>query len=245
MSSSRIAHELGRCLNATEARGIADRLDDGDTLTVALKAVPADKRSEVRELLSGLGVSREHQCIVLRGIEGARSVLSNVSARWTMPGHMAQTAPLTTSAVELVARANQSVTCSTFNFQRSSGLWNGLKEASRRLGRHVRVYIDADAADKSHGWRNTTTTDDIAQWLFPATVLRTKVFDGRKVRNHAKFIVIDHRFVLATSANFSVSAEMNNVEFGLQADNPSLADRVERDMRAVEPHLYEQVVVDT
>lgn len=62
-------------------------------------------------------------------------------------------------------------------------------------------------------------------------------FDGKPVRNHAKFLVVDHRFVLVTSANFSWSAEQHNVEFGVQLDNPNLAGPIEEEMRRAEPSL--------
>ena len=65
-------------------------------------------------------------------------------------------------------------------------------------------------------------------------VLRTRPFDGHPVRNHAKFLAIDHRFLLVTSANFSWSAEYDNVEFGVLIDNRNLAESVEREMRDVE-----------
>ena len=44
-----------------------------------------------------------------------------------------------------------------------------------------------------------------------------------------------------TSANFSWSAENNNVEFGVLIDNPNLAEAVERELRRVEESLYERV----
>jgi phosphatidylserine/phosphatidylglycerophosphate/cardiolipin synthase-like enzyme len=77
----------------------------------------------------------------------------------------------------------------------------------------------------------------------PATVLRTKRFDGDDVRNHAKFLAIDHRFLLVTSANFSWSAEHNNIEFGVLIDNPNLTDAVERELLRAEDSLYERVPV--
>ena len=78
------------------------------------------------------------------------------------------------------------------------------------------------------------TTEEVAAHLRPALVLRTKRFDGRQVRNHSKFISIDHRFLLVTSANFSWSAENANLEFGVLIDNPNLAEAVERELRDVE-----------
>ncbi|MCA1676885.1 MAG: phospholipase D-like domain-containing protein, partial [Actinobacteria bacterium] len=65
--------------------------------------------------------------------------------------------------------------------------------------------------------------------------------DGMPVRNHAKFLAIDHRFLLVTSANFSWSAEHGNVELGVLADNANLVQAVESEMRRAEDSLYEQV----
>jgi phosphatidylserine/phosphatidylglycerophosphate/cardiolipin synthase-like enzyme len=79
--------------------------------------------------------------------------------------------------------------------------------------------------------------------LRPGVVLRTGDFDSGYVRNHAKFLAIDHRFLLVTSANFSWSAEHGNVEFGVLVDNPNLVESVEREMRLAEDSLYERVVV--
>jgi phosphatidylserine/phosphatidylglycerophosphate/cardiolipin synthase-like enzyme len=81
----------------------------------------------------------------------------------------------------------------------------------------------------------------VAAHLAPAEVWRTKEFDGGYVRNHAKFLAVDHHLLLVTSANFSWSAENNNVEFGVLIDNASLTEAVERELREVEGTLYEQV----
>lgn len=81
--------------------------------------------------------------------------------------------------------------------------------------------------------------------LRPGTVLRTKEFDRGYVRNHAKFLAIDHRFLLVTSANFSWSAEHGNVEFGVFIDNSNLTEAVEREMRRAEDLLYECVLSPT
>ncbi|MFC6023846.1 phospholipase D-like domain-containing protein [Plantactinospora solaniradicis] len=69
----------------------------------------------------------------------------------------------------------------------------------------------------------------------------TKEFDGTRVRSHAKFLAIDHRFLLVTSANFSWSAEHVNVEFGLLIDDRHLTEAVEREMLEAEDQLYERL----
>jgi phosphatidylserine/phosphatidylglycerophosphate/cardiolipin synthase-like enzyme len=158
-----------------------------------------------------------------------------------MPGHLAQAGPLTSSVTHLVDSARQSVTCSTFNFQKSSGLWAALRHAARRPEITMRLYVDTNAADRSPV-SGAPTTSEVAAQLRPAVVLRTKQFDNHIVRNHAKFLAIDHRFLLVTSANFSWSAEHTNIEFGVFIDNPNLTESVERQMLQAEDSLYERVL---
>jgi hypothetical protein len=205
------ARQLGLFLTGTEAREIASHLTDGDTLTAALRVVSSGRRAEVRALLEALGVGGGSCAViaVLQAIEGARSAPTTVDPLWTMPGHLAQHGRLTHSVTYLVDSARHSVVCSTFNFQRSSGLWEALQQAAQR----------------------------------PEINMRTRQFDGRPTRNHSKFISIDHRFLLVTSANFSWSAENDNLELGVLINNPNLAEAVEHEMRQVEDFVFERVLV--
>ncbi len=61
------------------------------------------------------------------------------------------------------------------------------------------------------------------------------------MRNHAKFVSIDHRFLVVTSANMSKSAERLNVELGLVIDDVVVAQGVERQMASFESEIYEVV----
>ncbi|WP_030745839.1 DISARM system phospholipase D-like protein DrmC [Streptomyces griseus] len=243
MSDADAPRQLGRLLTGTEARDIADRLADGDTLTTALKVVAVGQRAEVRRLLEAMvrdSGATYQQVLVLRAIEGARALPTTLSPLWTMPGHLAQSGPLTTSVTRLVDSARHAITCSTFNFQRSSALWTSLRTAAQRDGVAVRVYLDTRAAE-GNGLYAPPSTTEVAAHLAPAEVWRTKEFDGGYVRNHAKFLAIDHHLLLVTSANFSWSAENDNVEFGVLIDNPSLTEAVERELREAQGSLYEQI----
>ena len=157
-----------------------------------------------------------------------------------MPGHLARGGPLHSSVTHLVDGARHSVMCSTFNIQRTSGLWEALRRAARRPEVSLRVYLDTQAADGNpRPW--SPTTAEVAAHLHPGAVLRTTTFDGGPVHNHAKFLAIDHRFLLVTSANFSWSAEHGNVELGVLVDDPNLTEAVETEMRRAEDLLYERV----
>lgn len=227
------ARALGERLTGTEAGVIADRLASGDTLTGALRAVAPGHRAAVRALLTE--GSRSSCIAVLRAIEGARSTPTSATPLWTMPGHLARSGPLTASVPHLVDGARQSITCSTFNFQRSSGLWPALRQAAQRPGLDVRVYLDTTAAG-----RGAPTALEVAAHLRPAVILHTKKFDGVAVRNHAKLLAIDHRFLLVTSANYSWSAEHGNVEFGVLIDDRNLTESVERELLEAEELLYQR-----
>ena len=241
-SSGEPARALGALLTGTEAREIAGHLLDGDTLTASLRVVAAGCRPEVRSLLSALG-ERDVMVAVLRAIEGARSSPTTVDPLWTMPGHLAQHGRLTHSITHLVDNARYSVVCSTFNFQRSSGLWQALQRAARRSEITMKVYLDTNAADGGGRRASAPTTDEVAMHLNPAIVLRTKSFDGHQIRNHSKLVSIDHRFLLVTSANFSWSAENANLEFGVLIDNLNLAESVERELRDAEDMVFERVKI--
>ncbi|SDI90938.1 PLD-like domain-containing protein [Frankineae bacterium MT45] len=232
-------------LTRAEAGDIADRLEDGDTLSVALKAVDAGRREAAARLISDVlaqGLAGSEFSVALRMVQGARSLRSSIDSIWTMPGNLVQHAGgLTGAAAEWVAGASESVTCSTFNFQKSSALWETLKEVANRPGCVVRIYIDAQAADRDAAhWKPSTT--EIAAHLHPARTFRTRMFDGGHVRNHAKFIAVDHRFLLVTSANFSASAEKHNVEFGVRIDDRALTEHVESTVRKAEDAIYERVI---
>ncbi len=234
------AGELGRYLSRTEARDIADRLAAGETIRQALVSITPERRNDAALLLRR--ISDPARVEVLRGIEGARSTVRTLSPLWTLPGPLAEQGRLTTSIVENIDDARSSVICSTYNFQRTSGLWDALRRAAHRSAVHVKVYVDTRAAD-TPSRADSPTTSEIARHLMPGLVYRTKRHDHKWVRNHAKFITVDHRFLIVTSANMSYSAERDNVEFGLVVDNPILTETVELQMRAVEDLLYEQVVV--
>ncbi|MDR3202569.1 MAG: DISARM system phospholipase D-like protein DrmC [Bifidobacteriaceae bacterium] len=238
------ARGLAAYLTGSEAAELANHLDAGETLTQALKVISQARRNQVRHMLqdAGLGLSvKDLTVAVLRAIEGAHQHATSITPVWTAPGGLIQHGQLTASVHHLVTAARESVICSTFNFQRSSALWTALAEAARRSEVSVRVYVDTDAADaEPEPWKPTTR--QIAAELVAAVVLRTKAGpDGNQPRNHAKFIAIDHQFLLVTSANFSKSAEHLNVELGLRIDNPILTQNVERQMRALESALYERV----
>ena len=254
---------LGAFLTGSEADGIAARLSGGATLSQALVVVPAPRRPRARELLGAAGLgpqARKHSVDVLRAVAGAASRIKDVTPVWTAPAGAVGGGALTADVFTLVGSANTSVVCATYNLQPSSALWAALVDLrARRPGVFVRLYLDTQAADgpfsRSEGRRgyweqnhdrggsSRLSTGEIARRLRGAVVMRTRApeDDGRAVMSHAKFLSIDHRFLLVGSANFSYSAEERNVELGLRLDDPALAHSVEKQMRDLEETVYEPV----
>ena len=255
---------LGAFLTGSEADGIAARLSGGATLSQALVVVPAPRRPRARELLGAAGLgpqTREHSVAVLCAVAGAASRIKDVSPVWTAPAGAVGGGALTADVFALVGSANTSVVCATYNLQPSSALWAALVDLrARRPGVSVRLYLDTQAADgpfhrpegrrghweQNHdrGGSSRLKTGEIARKLRGAVVMRTRApeDDGRAVTSHAKFLSIDHRFLLVGSANFSYSAEERNVELGLRLDDPALAHSVEKQMRDLEETVYEPVL---
>ena len=233
---------LARQLTADEAAKLAERLEAGATASQALQMISPSRKFEVGKLLRDAGLREDRKGLVqvLRVVNEARSQHSAISTIWTAPKGLTQTGSLTSSLHQLVSNARESIVCATFNFQRSSAQWDALSEAAARPDLSVRVYVDRDAADqKPEPWK--PTTQQIADELAGATVLRSRPLKGKQVRTHAKFFAIDHRTLVITSANFSKSAEFHNVELGLRIDDPALATSIENQMRHLERHVYEVV----
>ena len=212
--------ELAVYLTGTEAKEIADRLADGETLARALDVVAHPRRPTVRRLLdeARIGPGDATGVAVLRAVEGALAHATSITPVWTAPGNLIQRGHLTTAIERYVTGARSSVVCATYNFQRSSALWDALTRVAGRAEVDVRVYVDTEAADaRPRGW--SPTTAQVAQALAGATVLRTREYYGEPVRSHAKFVAVDSQYLLVTSANFSKRAERHNVELVSCADN--------------------------
>jgi phosphatidylserine/phosphatidylglycerophosphate/cardiolipin synthase-like enzyme len=226
---------LGAELTAVEAGALAERFAAGFSVGKALQAVSGTRRDRVQTLLLEAGLTGDATTVaVLRAIEGANRRTTSVEPVWTLPGNRADFGRLTTSVADLVLSARTSVTCTTYNFEESSSLWEGLREVAGRPGVAVTVYVDAKACAKR-------TPQAIATQLPSARVLASTTLDGRHVRSHAKIVCVDHRFLVVSSANLSASGELYNVELGLRVDDPALSQLVEAQLSDIEKDCYDLV----
>lgn len=224
---------LGQYLTASEAEALAVQFDNGQHVIKALGTISSARREEAKGLLAAAGLGHADSgraTAVLRGIAGAKSVHRDLTPVWTMPGNEARVGHLTGEFHRLVQAARISVTCATYNFETTSQMWAVLKEAAEQPGVVVTVYVDGDTADAIK----------VKAQLPRATIYRSaELPSGTRVVSHAKFVVIDHKVLLLTSANFSFSAENRNVEFGLLVRDAALAESVESTMISKHGSLYE------
>lgn len=227
--------QLGALLTKAEASGLANWLEAGATPAKALASVAPERRAQIRALMVTAGLLGPAAVPVLRAIEGAHQQVRAVEPIWTVPGGLAGYGHLTSSVKNLVLGARESVVCSTFNFQKSSALWTALAEVAARGTVDVTVYLDTNAA------KSGPSPVEVATQLAGACVYRTRTTPKRSYRNHAKFIGLDGQVLIATSANFSASAEKYNVEFGLVVRDSSLVEQVHQQLIALQPVLYEEV----
>ena len=225
---------LGALLTRAEASGLANWLESGSTLSKALNSLSPERRTVVKSLLIEAELTGADAIGVLRAIEGVHSQSGSVEPIWTVPGAKSGYGHLTSSVKNLVLSARASVVCSAYNFQKSSALWAALAEVAGRGTVDVTVYLDAKAA-------TLPTAAEVATQLAGARVFQTRPVGGKAVRNHAKFIALDHQVLIVTSANFSVSAEKYNVEFGLVLRDAALAGLVTKQLFDLQPVLYERV----
>lgn len=225
---------LGAFLTSYEAERLALVLANGGTTIEALREINRTRRPEVTYLLknTGLGHHRlETSLAVLRAIAGARSVRTTLTPVWTMPSPESNTGRLTGQVLDLIDKARMSVVCSSFNFSKGSKMWAVLENAAQRPGMGVTIYLDARVGK----------SQNVADQLPEVAVHRARTPEGRRLVNHAKFVIIDRTLVLSTSANFSRPAENTNIEFGLLVEDPNLASDIEETMRAQQGVLYELV----
>ncbi|MBI5340558.1 MAG: cardiolipin synthase [Mycolicibacterium rufum] len=227
--------QLGEYLTATEAESLAVLIGAGEHTTHALALISSARREHTSKLLKQAGIGHAEPALsvaVLRGIAGAKSAHRDLVPVWTMPGNEATTGHLTNQFHDIVAAARVSVTCATYNFSQTSNMWEALRTASEEPEVAVCVYVDTEAGDPA----------GVKARLPRTTVYRSAILaNGKPIVSHAKFIVVDHRIVLLTSANFSYSAENRNIEFGLLIRDGGLAVSLETTMANKRGSLYQPI----
>lgn len=225
-----------------EASRLAERIAAGCTIRQSTEAVPSHRQHEVAKLLLDVSntAGREGLVAALAAMSAQGAQAVRAEPLWTLPGDLALSGRRTASWATHVDNAETRVVCATYNLQKTSSLWDSLQKAAGRLGERLTLYVDSQAAETGG-----VPVSELRNRLSPALVWSTKELSAstrsrqRYYRSHAKFLAVDRSFIVVTSANFSHSAEHNNVELGVLVRDAELASAVEEQLAAVQGIVYE------
>jgi phosphatidylserine/phosphatidylglycerophosphate/cardiolipin synthase-like enzyme len=169
---------------------------------------------------------------------------------WTGPETRVSAARDTAVVVrELFSKAKQSVLVAGFAFTDGKDIFAPLHEAMRTRGVAARLFLHLND-------RGGCSPDESAclgigrflqeNWPFgdpvPAIYYDPRtVMPGSSINLHAKCVVVDDRFALIGSANFTHNAQARNIEVGVLIDNPVFAqDLVRQWLGLVEAGLVKE-----
>lgn len=250
-----MSHPL-RVLGRSSLVGLADALAAGRlgapiTRTALASHVPEEHLDAVAAALTELladGMAPRH---IARGVrllieerEAGQRMSDRVQLVWSPPDLDEVDARDTSVVVqELFRRARSSVLISTFALDEKKKAEALFGELAARMDLEpslsVRVFVnvhrkhlDDTPADVLVREFATHIRDDV----WPGKRLPEVFYDPRSLEKdghkravlHAKAVVVDGRFTLLTSANFTEAAQERNIEAGVLIDDVRLAARVTR-----------------
>lgn len=145
---------------------------------------------------------------------------------WTGPDAPGSLARDTAVVVrQLFLEANETVLVAGFAFDHGERLLAPLHAAMK--DRQVRCRIFAEAKDVDSLSKHNWPFGPPFPWLYAF-----KAPEGQFASLHAKCVVVDHRRVIITSANFTDRGHTRNIEVGVLLDDPSLAASLEAQFEA-------------
>lgn len=250
------AQRLGEVLTASDAERLIAALRRRKPLSYAAQEVDPTRRVAAEQLCRSIiddapdRVSGTGQLVlVLHALVAALAREKTVTPVWTVPSGIGITGAATSQLADHVRGARASIVCSTFNLQRSSALVAALRAVDPDSGVKINLFVDTAAAE-GKPWIGKNgqevapyTPEELVEALPGANVWRTRRVGDRVIRNHAKFVAIDHQKLVVTSANMSRSAERHNVELGLVAVDRLLTQQVERTLFEFRSSVYELVTL--
>lgn len=225
------AGKLGVLLSADEASWIAAELRQRRLAHLAAKRAFTHHRQEVKVLLSQLLLERDDVDVAAAVLDGIASVPrpDPLEAVWTSPSVPGVEGRTTLAVAELVNEAHATVYAATFSASWGSAYVTTLANAVVR-GVKVTVIVDRKM-QKDTGDKLVAQLPGARLWTYALTDDSTY-----PPRQHAKFVVVDERTALVTSANFSDAASKRNLECGLLTRDASVARGIKTHLDALRLH---------
>ncbi len=186
-----------------------------------------------------IGLDTETLRLLLRAVlaERARFDRPLLELVWTGPEAPASTTRDTWVLVrELLASAEESVLIAGYAFDHGAELFRTLHE--RMLGRGVKTRMFFDIPGRAPAGMSVEAFADQAVQIFleknwPFGDPQPEIYyDPRTAASdamaslHAKCVVVDGRYTLITSANFTERGQTRNIELGVKVDSAAFAAQV-------------------
>jgi hypothetical protein len=180
--------------------------------------------------LRGLPATLAHDLSLAILAERTRRSGPRVHLVWTGPEAVGGTARDTATVVrELFSRARQSVLVAGYAFDNGAEIFEPLHDVMARHHVDASFFVDIPRPERAgDGVQHVLRWAErffLENWRFP--LRPTLYFDPRAVAHgsysslHAKCMVVDERFALVTSANFTDRGQDRNIEVGVFVDDPS------------------------
>lgn len=197
--------------------------------------------------LTDLGFTPQHLSVVMELLATERARQQAEQDRlqmvWTGPDQDSRTARDTSVVVgELLSQASKSLLITTFSLSRDARTFEPVGLAMQRnpdLEVVMVVHVDMSRQNVYGGEAIEAFAREFWSTKWPWTVRPRVFFDPRGVQSdpmgralqHAKCIVVDLERVLVTSANYTESGHLRNVELGIVVRDHDLASRVDSQFR--------------
>lgn len=178
--------------------------------------------------LQGLPPEVAHALAASILAERERKEGPHVDLVWTGPEAISSTARDTATVVrELFSRARRCVLVAGYSFDHGAEIFEALHDAMKLHGVEAELFVNiprpkhrGDPRTVVRKWEESFFLEN---WRFPTRP--TIYFDPRDVSHeeysslHAKCLVVDERFTLVTSANFTDRGQGRNIEVGAYIDD--------------------------
>lgn len=245
-------------LSRTRLQALADalaagRLEPPFTTVAVQRVAPGHDASSVAAELDRLGVSgmrTPELAYLLRAIAHERAAGQRIADRielvWSGPEHSGATSRDTGVVVrELFSAARSTVRITGFAVHNGRSVFRTLADnmsdnpsLSVKLFVNIaRPHLDVRPADDIvRGYvtafvENEWPGERLPQLYYDPRALSRE--PGPRASLHAKCIVVDRRWSLITSANFTEAAQTRNIEAGVLIDDPHLAAAVESQLESL------------
>jgi cardiolipin synthase len=215
---------LAAMLSPTELRRVASSLEIDGLARRAARAIAEDKREEgvslLTEVIDGFGNARAVAC-TLRALAGTVERRPRPPALvWSGPQLAGESIRTTHAIVRLIDEAEETVLASTYSASVSSPFIEALRRAAERK---LRITVVTDVAKLAN------VAQGIAKAIPRATLYGFHHSDGKQTGlQHSKFLVMDGRAALVTSANLSNQAVDWNLETGVLVEDSGFASQITR-----------------